>query len=65
MVEIDISNCIFLPAWFPKNRFLQILLLLAALVAVPWMLFPKPFILRKRHAEVPPIWHIQAYKLDT
>ncbi|XP_077239576.1 vacuolar proton ATPase A1 isoform X2 [Tasmannia lanceolata] len=30
---------------------LQILLLLLAIVAVPWMLFPKPFILRKRHSE--------------
>ncbi|GJS36109.1 V-type proton ATPase subunit A1-like protein [Tanacetum coccineum] len=38
-------------AWFPKKRLLQIVLLLAALVVVPWMLFPKPFILRKRHAE--------------
>eukprot|EP00210_Caulerpa_lentillifera_P004917 g4693.t1 len=28
---------------------IQILLLLAALFAVPWMLFPKPFILRTRH----------------
>ncbi|OVA09925.1 ATPase [Macleaya cordata] len=31
--------------------FLQILLLLSAIVAVPWMLFPKPFILRKLHTE--------------
>ncbi|KAM5583926.1 V-type proton ATPase subunit a1 [Rosa sericea] len=30
---------------------LQIILLLLALIAVPWMLFPKPFILRKRHTE--------------
>nr|CAB3474728.1 unnamed protein product [Digitaria exilis] len=29
----------------------QILLLLLALVAVPWMLFPKPFILKKLHKE--------------
>ncbi|GKD17599.1 V-type proton ATPase subunit A1, partial [Tanacetum coccineum] len=36
---------------FWGQRPLQIVLLLAALVAVPWMLFPKPFILRKRHAE--------------
>lgn len=27
----------------------QVLLLLVALVAVPWMLIPKPYILKKRH----------------
>ncbi|KAK9079433.1 hypothetical protein SSX86_001104 [Deinandra increscens subsp. villosa] len=36
---------------FWGQRPLQILLLLSALVAVPWMLFPKPFILRKLHSE--------------
>ncbi|KAK9079428.1 hypothetical protein SSX86_001099 [Deinandra increscens subsp. villosa] len=36
---------------FWGQRLLQILLLLSALVAVPWMLFPKPFILRKLHSE--------------
>ncbi|KAA8543992.1 hypothetical protein F0562_021831 [Nyssa sinensis] len=30
---------------------LQVILLLLALVAVPWMLFPKPFILKKLHSE--------------
>ncbi|XP_078446595.1 vacuolar proton ATPase A1 [Wolffia australiana] len=30
---------------------LQIFLLLVALVAVPWMLFPKPFILKKRNTD--------------
>ncbi|XP_019167596.1 PREDICTED: V-type proton ATPase subunit a1-like [Ipomoea nil] len=30
---------------------LQVLLLLLALVAVPWMLFPKPFILKRLHTE--------------
>ncbi|XP_072954271.1 V-type proton ATPase subunit a1 isoform X1 [Typha angustifolia] len=35
--------------WGQKE--LQILLLLLAVVAVPWMLFPKPFILRKLHTE--------------
>ncbi|KAG2592737.1 hypothetical protein PVAP13_5NG576400 [Panicum virgatum] len=35
--------------WGQKE--LQILLLLMALVAVPWMLFPKPFILKKLHKE--------------
>lgn len=35
--------------WGQKQ--LQILLLLLAVVAVPWMLFPKPFILRKLQTE--------------
>ncbi|KAG5566805.1 hypothetical protein RHGRI_002373 [Rhododendron griersonianum] len=30
---------------------LQIILLLLAIIAVPWMLFPKPFILKKLHSE--------------
>ncbi|MCO5586967.1 hypothetical protein L7F22_040912 [Adiantum nelumboides] len=34
---------------FPGQKYLQITLLLLALVAVPWMLFPKPLILRSRH----------------
>ncbi|XP_043718165.1 V-type proton ATPase subunit a1-like isoform X2 [Telopea speciosissima] len=33
------------------QRPLQILLLLLAVIAVPWMLFPKPLILRKIHLE--------------
>uniref|UniRef100_A0A2P2KTW9 V-type proton ATPase subunit a n=1 Tax=Rhizophora mucronata TaxID=61149 RepID=A0A2P2KTW9_RHIMU len=37
---------------FPGQRPLQIILLLLAVVAVPWMLFPKPFILKKLHSEV-------------
>lgn len=36
---------------FFGQRFLQIVLLLLALVAVPWMLFPKPFLLKKQHEE--------------
>ncbi|PNY03655.1 vacuolar proton ATPase a1-like protein [Trifolium pratense] len=36
---------------FWGQRPLQILLLLLALIAVPWMLFPKPFILKKLHNE--------------
>ncbi|GLT81863.1 hypothetical protein SLE2022_002930 [Rubroshorea leprosula] len=36
---------------FWGQRPLQILLLLLAIVAVPWMLLPKPFILKKFHAE--------------
>ncbi|PSR95155.1 V-type proton ATPase subunit a1 like [Actinidia chinensis var. chinensis] len=37
---------------FPGQKLLQIILLLLAVIAVPWMLFPKPFILRKLHSEV-------------
>ena len=36
---------------FPGQGFLQVLLLLIAFAAVPVMLFPKPFILKKRHEE--------------
>ncbi|XP_057435012.1 V-type proton ATPase subunit a3-like [Lotus japonicus] len=36
---------------FVGQRFLQIVLLLLALVAVPWMLLPKPFLLKKQHLE--------------
>ncbi|KAB2606756.1 vacuolar proton ATPase a1-like [Pyrus ussuriensis x Pyrus communis] len=36
---------------FWGQRPLQIILLLLALIAVPWMLFPKPFILRKLNTE--------------
>ncbi|KAJ9186511.1 hypothetical protein P3X46_002075 [Hevea brasiliensis] len=36
---------------FLGQKFLQLLLLLSALVAVPWMLFPKPFLLKKQHEE--------------
>ncbi|KAI9195676.1 hypothetical protein LWI28_017138 [Acer negundo] len=36
---------------FWGQRPLQIILLLLAIVAVPWMLFPKPFILKKLHTE--------------
>ncbi|KAK8475757.1 hypothetical protein V6N11_082680 [Hibiscus sabdariffa] len=36
---------------FWGQRPLQIVLLVLALVAVPWMLFPKPFILKKLHSE--------------
>jgi len=30
----------------------QLVLLALALIAVPWMLFPKPFLLKKQHEEV-------------
>nr|POF23440.1 v-type proton atpase subunit a1 [Quercus suber] len=36
---------------FWGQRPLQIILLLLALIAVPWMLFPKPFILKRLHTE--------------
>ncbi|KAL5581175.1 hypothetical protein UlMin_013617 [Ulmus minor] len=36
---------------FWGQRPLQIILLVLALIAVPWMLFPKPFILKKLHTE--------------
>ncbi|XP_019152996.1 PREDICTED: V-type proton ATPase subunit a3-like isoform X2 [Ipomoea nil] len=36
---------------FTGQKYLQILLVLLALVAVPWMLFPKPFLLKKQHEE--------------
>ncbi|KAI5435472.1 hypothetical protein KIW84_022053 [Lathyrus oleraceus] len=36
---------------FRSQRPLQVLLLVLALIAVPWMLFPKPFILKKLHNE--------------
>nr|KAJ0224373.1 hypothetical protein LSAT_V11C100020190 [Lactuca sativa] len=34
---------------FWGQKLLQIMLLVSAIVAVPWMLFPKPFILQKLH----------------
>ncbi|XP_076900102.1 V-type proton ATPase subunit a3-like isoform X1 [Bidens hawaiensis] len=36
---------------FWGQKYFQILLLLAALVAVPWMLIPKPLLLKKQHEE--------------
>ncbi|GAA0165298.1 ATP synthase [Lithospermum erythrorhizon] len=36
---------------FVGQKLLQLLLLLMALVAVPWMLLPKPFLLKKQHEE--------------
>ncbi|XP_010531458.1 PREDICTED: V-type proton ATPase subunit a2 [Tarenaya hassleriana] len=34
---------------FPYQKTVQLVLLLLALVSVPWMLLPKPFILKKQH----------------
>ncbi|WCJ40923.1 V-type proton ATPase 116 kDa subunit a 1 [Euphorbia peplus] len=36
---------------FPGQQTLQPILLLLALVSVPWMLLPKPFLLKKQHEE--------------
>jgi len=36
---------------FIGQTYVQIVLLVVALVAVPWMLFPKPLILRKQHIQ--------------
>ncbi|OWM80297.1 hypothetical protein CDL15_Pgr019577 [Punica granatum] len=36
---------------FPGQDKLQLVLLLLALVSVPWMLLPKPFLLKKQHEE--------------
>ncbi|CAN6827153.1 unnamed protein product [Brassica oleracea] len=41
----------FAPSLLILTTILQILLLLMAFIAVPWMLFPKPFALRKIHME--------------
>lgn len=37
---------------FIYSFLMQVILLLLAVIAVPWMLFPKPFILKKLHTEV-------------
>uniref|UniRef100_A0A6N2MCT0 V-type proton ATPase subunit a n=1 Tax=Salix viminalis TaxID=40686 RepID=A0A6N2MCT0_SALVM len=34
---------------FPRQKTVQLVLLLSALVSVPWMLLPKPFLLKKQH----------------
>ncbi|WJX42217.1 V-type proton ATPase subunit a3 [Trifolium repens] len=34
---------------FVGQKFFQVMLLLLALIAVPWMLLPKPFLLKKQH----------------
>ncbi|XP_047319663.1 V-type proton ATPase subunit a3-like [Impatiens glandulifera] len=36
---------------FPGQKMIQMVLLLLALVSVPWMLLPKPFLLKKQHEE--------------
>ncbi|XP_039141764.1 V-type proton ATPase subunit a2-like [Dioscorea cayenensis subsp. rotundata] len=38
-------------ALFPGQKMLQLVLLALALISVPWMLFPKPFLLKKQHQE--------------
>ncbi|XP_074557988.1 V-type proton ATPase subunit a3-like [Curcuma longa] len=36
---------------FPGQKIVQLVLLLLALISVPWMLFPKPLLLKKQHNE--------------
>ncbi|XP_030523170.1 V-type proton ATPase subunit a3 [Rhodamnia argentea] len=36
---------------FPGQKTVQLVLLLLALISVPWMLLPKPFLLKKQHEE--------------
>ncbi|KAA8536061.1 hypothetical protein F0562_028539 [Nyssa sinensis] len=36
---------------FVGQKTVQLVLLLLALVAIPWMLFPKPFLLKKQHQD--------------
>ncbi|KAK8956628.1 Vacuolar proton ATPase a3 [Platanthera zijinensis] len=36
---------------FPGQKTLQLVLLLLALISVPWMLLPKPFLLKKQHEQ--------------
>nr|XP_010934090.1 V-type proton ATPase subunit a3 [Elaeis guineensis]XP_029123038.1 V-type proton ATPase subunit a3 [Elaeis guineensis] len=36
---------------FPGQKTLQLVLLFLALISVPWMLFPKPILLKKQHQE--------------
>jgi V-type H+-transporting ATPase subunit a len=50
MIGMFLSPGTIKPAWrlYAGQSFVQVLLLLAALVAVPWMLLPKPLILKKR-----------------
>ena len=37
---------------FPGQKTLQLVLLVLALVSVPWMLIPKPFLLKKQHEDM-------------
>jgi V-type H+-transporting ATPase subunit a len=37
---------------FPHQKYVQQVLLVTALVAVPWMLIPKPFLLKWEHEKV-------------
>lgn len=44
MDDLDDENQLF-----PYQKYVQIALLLLAFVSVPWMLLPKPFLLKKQH----------------
>ncbi|CAG2116546.1 unnamed protein product [Medioppia subpectinata] len=44
----DVPAC-YLKDWYAGQKFFQTILLLAALGCIPWMLFVKPYILKKQH----------------
>lgn len=46
------NSWIYFPDTHIFPSYVQIVLLLLALVAVPWMLLPKPFLLKKQHEQV-------------
>lgn len=54
LAEVAVLTCPFIYCLLPLTLFacvalLQVMLLLVSFVAVPWMLVPKPLILKKRH----------------
>ena len=53
MIYMFLSPGTLLPenTLFPGQAVFQVFLVLIALICVPWMLLPKPFILKKRHEE--------------
>lgn len=59
VLDVLVSSIFFFFVLLNWNQFwitiflhYQLLLLLSALTAVPWMLLPKPFLLKKQHEEV-------------
>lgn len=50
-----LNNCSFsyFTSFWVTVHHMQVVLLLLSVIAVPWMLFPKPFMLKKLHNEVP------------
>ncbi len=45
----DTSQPCYLQSWYTGQKFFQTILLLAALMCVPWMLGIKPYILKKQN----------------